>query len=163
MIDVLGFVRKLQEHALKRKIVIQKIDSLQMPIRRHLMNIALFPHHQAVNHWKEEVLNWFFDISEMEVKGKGVLKEKQYFELLYEQPWTPLRSIEKGIKSRLNMYKDIKPCLKDIKSKAIKIDKEVKNLFKQLSKDFALGTFDYGEYEERLEEFRKTFLGDCND
>lgn len=163
MIDVLGFVKKLQEHAIKRKVAVEKIRDLQFPIALHLIKIAVYPHHRAVNHWIYEVLNWLTQISLMQIKGQGLLKEKQYFELLYDEPLTPLDVIKRGIKSVSKMYKDTKPCIKNIDETAVKIDNELKKFFKAVSKDLASGDFDYDKYEEMLKDYRKTFLEDCKD
>lgn len=163
MISITEFVKTLKEHALKRKKVMQKIDSLQFPIAKHLIKIAIFPNSQETRHWQKEVLNWFIDIDMMDVKGQARLKEKQYFELLYKEPLTPLNVIERTVKNLIKFYKDLRPCVKNIKEKSIKIDENARNLIKNLSKDYANNTFDADKYERLIENYRNIFLEDCND
>lgn len=161
--DILEFVRKLQEHAYRRKKAISKIEDLQLPIKQHLTKIALFPYHQSIKHWEKEVVNWLYSISEMKIKGKGVLKEKQYFEILYEEPWTPIEAIKQGIKNQIEVNEDLKPCIKNIEEKAKKLEYEAKKFFKEISKDLSSGDFSVKKTKKLLGEFRKTFLEDCND
>lgn len=161
MNDVLGFVRKLQEHAFQRKEIKKSIESLQIPIKQHLTKIALFPYHQAANHWIKEIVVWLGKISEKQGKNKRLLKEKDYFHFLFEKPFTPLDLIEKGIELRIEEYEDLKPCMKDIRSKAVKIEKEAKKFLKEISKDLSEGTYSISKTKQLLKEYKNVFLEDC--
>lgn len=155
------YLWKLQEHAFKRKNAIKKIEDLQFPIAIHLVKIAVYPHHRDVNHWISEVLNWFTQIGTMKIKGQSVLKEKEYFDYLYIQPLTPIEAVEDAIKGVIDDY-DVKPCVKDITQKAKKIDKELKELYKKLSKDFVNRGYEKRKWRRILNEYRQKFLEDCD-
>jgi hypothetical protein len=65
--------------------VINKTQSLEPQINKHLLKILLF---ETESTWKKDASNWLVEISSYTIKPDDkFLKKKQYFEFLFNEPF----------------------------------------------------------------------------
>lgn len=71
----------------ERKVVIRKLEDLQLPISRHLTYVVAFPGVQEQKHWRKELWTFFRDINDLCRKSKSKIPQDFLIHLFYEGPF----------------------------------------------------------------------------
>ena len=98
------------EMAFDKKTIKSKIRGLETPLNQHILKILLFK--DSLNQKKHiaSIDNWFNQIQHLSYKqGSGKLSQKEYFTLLYDEPFGGLdiRLLDKYIRRVLYEYTDL--------------------------------------------------------
>jgi hypothetical protein len=75
------------EMAFQRKVVIEKVRSLQGQIADHLCKIALYPEHRARKHWEKEIQSWLSNLNRNFFNGSKKLSQAEYMNFLWNEPF----------------------------------------------------------------------------
>ena len=100
----------ITEMAFDRKTVIRKVEDLEDQINLHLVKIIRYKDDLNFEKHLKDVKNWLVQIQKMDVGKKNKkLPEKEYFKLLFTQPFTDATNIK-----RIQDYEksDLKDCSK---------------------------------------------------
>ena len=83
------FKNLITEMAFDRKTVMKKIDGLEKPLNLHLIKIIRYKDDINFSKHLKDIKTWLVTIQKLDVGKKDKkLSEKEYFKLLFEQPFT---------------------------------------------------------------------------
>ena len=101
----------ISEMAFDRKTVIKKVQDLEDQINLHLVKIIRYKDDLNFEKHLKDVKNWLVQIQKMDVGKKNKkLPEKEYFKLLFTQPFTDatnIKRIQNYEKSDLKDYSEL--------------------------------------------------------
>ena len=142
----------ITEMAFDRKTVIKKIDGLEKPLNLHLIKIIRYKDDLNFEKHLKDVKNWLVQIQKMDVGKKNKkLPEKEYFKLLFTQPFTDATNIK-----RIQNYE--KSDLKDYsKLPRIRSEQETVELLFKIHKEIAkrLSNDDIWDIEDYISKLLK--------
>ena len=142
----------ITEMAFDRKTVIKKIDGLEKPLNLHLIKIIRYKDDLNFEKHLKDVKNWLVQIQKMDVGKKNKkLPEKEYFKLLFTQPFTDATNIK-----RIQDYE--KSDLKDyLKLPRIRSEQETVELLFVIHKEIAkrLSNNDIWDIEDYISKLLK--------
>ena len=122
----------ISEMAFDRKTVIRKVEDLEDQINLHLVKIIRYKDELNFEKHLKDVKNWLVQIQKLDVGKKNKkLHEKEYFKLLFTQPFTDATNIK-----RIQNYE--KSDLKDYsKLPRIRSEQETVELLFKIHKEIA--------------------------
>lgn len=138
------------ENAYKRKKSLNMINSLERQINKHLFKVILFSKSSSLNHWIDELNNFFYDIfyNYGNIKKDAIIKDQEYLDILYYEPLTPNKAINDLILFLFKQYNKDKY--------AVDIDLLSKKLF-NFYKDIIKIRFEYSK-DKLIDLLNKYFL-----
>ena len=142
----------ITEMAFDRKTVIRKVEDLEDQINLHLVKIIRYKDDLNFEKHLKDVKNWLVQIQKMDVGKKNKkLPEKEYFKLLFTQPFTDVTNIK-----RIQDYE--KSDLKDyLKLPRIRSEQETVELLFKIHKEIAkrLSNNDIWDIEDYISNLLK--------
>ena len=138
----------LFEMAFQRKIVINKVRSLQLQISKHLIKCLYYNVPDTTKeHWYKEINTWLSDIDEYRLKNNKTLNGSVYYKLLFREPLGERTDVTRKIK-KINTDKTM-----SYRQGLISIDKLHENIEKVLHQvSYDLSNNKLKGIEEYLEE-----------
>lgn len=141
-----NFKNIITEMAFDRKTVIRKVEDLEDQINLHLVKIIRYYDELNFEKHIKDIMTWLVKIQKMDVGRKGnKLPEKDYFKLLFVQPFTDEKNsqrIRDYERSDLKNYKDL-PRLRTEEETVKLIHKIQKEIAKRLSENNIYEIDDY--------------------
>ena len=135
---VSNFKNLITEMAFNRKTVIRKIEDLEDQINLHLVKIIRYKDDVNFSKHLKDIKNWLVSIQKLDVGKKDKkLPEKEYFKLLFEQPFTDNTNSKRILnyeKSDLKHYSNL-PRIRDEKETVQMLYTIQKIIAKKLAND----------------------------
>lgn len=136
----------ITEMAFDRKTVIRKVEDLEDQINLHLVKIIRYKDDLNFEKHLKDIKNWLVKIQKMDVGKKNKkLPEKEYFKLLFIQPFTDaanIKRIQNYEKSDLKDYSKL-PRIRSEQETVELLFKIHKEIAKRLSNDDIWDIEDY--------------------
>jgi hypothetical protein len=71
----------------ERKLVLRKMEDLQMVVSDHLIYVVAFPGVQEQKHWRKELWTFFRGINDLRRKSKSKIPNDLLIHIFYEGPF----------------------------------------------------------------------------
>lgn len=145
----------LVEMSIERKKLIGNIISLNTKLTDHLFYLLSYPSSLTINHWKNEIINWFDEVGDVTLKPNNKkLDSDTYFKYLYGTKFGD--GMEYDMVYKLIKRSEQKEGKLEVKLSDEVIINKFKKLFKQISEYFSkCNVVDHSVLNKYLDEFMK--------